>query len=86
MLVNDVYAQVRDTYLEKTEAGGVGVGYIVSKVQGEWKNNYGHKTVPIKNTILSQMDVLLAGEKLIATKRRYGTPQVPGWKGWKEKG
>ena len=85
MLVNDVYAQVKDGYLEKSGSGGVNVVYVVGKVQEECKNNYGDKAQPNKNTILSQMDMILMGEKLTAAKRRYGTPQVAGWRGWREK-
>lgn len=82
---NNIYEMARDSLLERSETPGVGVPQkdFYEKFKKMWTELYGAMIkIPMKTDVFEKMDVVLTGQKLDSNDRRYGTPQVRGWKGW----
>lgn len=80
---NNIYELAKDMLLEKNEQCGVPQKDFYDQFRLLWEDIHGStKTIPGKSDIFDKMDAVLVGEKLGKTKRRYGNPQIYGWKGW----
>jgi hypothetical protein len=78
-----IYQYAKDALLCEDRTGGITVNDFFAKFEELWKSTYGlHVKTPSKNEILHKMDAVLVGKKLTRNERRFGNPQIPGWRGW----